>query len=187
MSGHIAWLAVGNDPPAEGFLRQGWEDLFAAGFGAGWYWTEHWKTELDFLGTTTAETYFSRPIVVDGAQHFQSVLSSFERRTFGLGVQYQFFRNAWFHPYAGGGLLLTRERRANRFDPVVDFRSGSAPRVILEGFTDGPSAKWSGRAFVVTGFKAYVSERAFFRGDLRLGFLDGFKDSSLRAGFGIDF
>jgi hypothetical protein len=187
VAGHIAWVAIENHPPTAEFVRQGWEDVFSGGFSAGWYWTEHWKTELDVSGTSTADTYYTRPIIIDGFHNFQAVQSSFERRTLGLGVQYQLFRNAWFHPYAGGGAVFTWERRTDRFEPLWNYRIGPTPQIIREGRIDGPSTEWTSRPFVATGFKAYLTRRAFFRGDLRLAFLGGLEESALRAGFGIDF
>lgn len=186
-AGYIAWLAIENDPPTAEFVEQGWDDVFSGGISVGWYWTHHWKTEIDLGSTTTADTYYSRPIVIDGLHNFQAVQSSFTRRTVGLGIQHQFFRNEWFHPHLGTGVNLTWEERTNRFEPLFDYRVGPTPRLIREGRIEGPATKWTVRPFATAGFKAYVTRRTFFRGDLRLAFLGGLEESALRAGFGVDF
>ena len=43
------------------------------------------------------------------------------------------------------------------------------------------------RPFVATGFKAYMTQRAFFRSDVRVGVRDGVDEVLLRFGFGVDF
>ena len=42
------------------------------------------------------------------------------------------------------------------------------------------------RPFVTTGFKAYISDRAFFRGDVKLDFGSRVEQVVWRAGFGVD-
>lgn len=187
VSGYVAWLAVNNDPPTPEFVTQPWEDVFSGGAGVSVYWTQHWKSEVDLSATSTADTYYTRPIVIDGFHNFQAVQSSFERQTVGLSLQYQYFRNAWFHPYLGAGANLARERRTDRFEPLFDFHAGPVPRLIREGRIEGPVTEWTVRPFVAAGVKAYVTRRTFFRGDLKLAFLGGLEDSALRAGFGVDF
>ena len=186
-AGYIAWLAARHDPPTPEFLARGWEDAFSGGLSVGLYWTDHWKTEIDFGSTSTADTYYSRPIVIDGFHNFQAVRSSVNRRTVGLGSQYQFFRNEWFHPHVGAGINLVQEQRTDRFEPLFDYRAGPAPRLIREGRIEGPATHWTVRPFATTGFKGYVTRRAFFRADLRLAFLGGLEESTLRAGFGVDW
>ena len=41
--------------------------------------------------------------------------------------------------------------------------------------------------FLAVGYKAYVTDRAFFRNDLRVAFRGGFEETVLRIGFGFDF
>jgi hypothetical protein len=185
-TGYVGWLAVDGDAARPG--GRGWHDSLFGAVGAGWYWTEHLRTEIDMGAGTAASAYRLEPVMVDRAQLHQASESTFSRRTLGLGQYYQYGRNAWFHPHIGAGVHLTWERRRTHYHPLVVYEGGSLPgRILREGYTEGPATTWAVRPFAAAGFKGYLNPRVFFRGDVRLAFRRGLEESLVRAGIGVDF
>lgn len=185
-SGYVGWLAA-EDDTGRAARGRGWGDSLFGALGAGWYWTAHLKLEVDVGAGTAATAYRLEPVLIDRVQAYQASESTFSRRTLGVSQQYQYGRNAWFHPYIGAGLHVTWERRSTRYQPLVVY-DGTAPgHVVREAYVDGPGTNTTLRPFVATGFKGYVTPRVFFRSDLRLAFRHGLEESLLRAGFGVDF
>ena len=157
-----------------------WSSSFFKGLGAGYYWTDHLKTEIEagWPGPTEVLGGFSRRLA-DGTQVFGYDEHAFRTFKLSAGQSYQFGRNALFHPFVGGGVDLTREhdiRERNTETP-----RGLAHTDVTE--TDVVRA----RPFVTTGFKAYFSERGFFRGAWKLEFGSRVEGITWNAGFGVDF
>ncbi|MEA2343458.1 MAG: hypothetical protein QOF63_1627, partial [Thermoanaerobaculia bacterium] len=114
--------------------------------------------------------------------------SRFARRTLGISQQYQFFHNVWFHPHLAAGTHVTWERRTDRIVPIYLFDdvTRTSRSVTLEQNHD-PRTSVTVRPFVAAGFKAYMTERTFFRSDFRVAFRGGTDEAVLRLGFGFDF
>jgi outer membrane protein with beta-barrel domain len=187
------------DPPLTGFDVSASVGLFAAdrsgggtdgasswssglfrGVSAGYYWTDHLKTEVAFAapGQTDAYSYSSRQL-----PNRVTVLTE-DERTFtatrvSLAQAYQFGRNAMFHPYAVAGVDVDREQVALERRVLV----GST----LAPVEDSSATTVRARAFAGAGFKAYVSERAFFRGDFTFDLASQVQQIAWTAGFGVDF
>ena len=161
---------------------------FYGAASAGWYWTEHVRTQLDFGARTKERSYIPYPVVINGAQTYYPSERTLSRRTVGIGQQYQFFHNAWFHPSLGAGANLTWERSrlhtpaAYAYDPATRLS-----RVVSPERTEAPQTEFFVNPFVESGFKAYMTPRTFFRGDLRVAFRHGVDDVVTRFGFGFDF
>lgn len=161
---------------------------------AGYYWTEHLKTELDVGGTTRGEIYeIPRPADLATGVNQGAIDHEFSTRRLTVGQHYQFFHNAFFHPTIGGGVALTWET-TERESPPVFVRDSTVPggqiptiRQVEPARTEGPDTRLRTMAFAATGFKAYLATRAFFRSDLRVTFTDRVEDVTLRFGFGVDF
>jgi hypothetical protein len=186
LAGSFGWLSAKTaiDPPGAG---TDWHSsLFGAASG-GWYWTDNFKTEIDAGAGTRATAYHYRAIIIDGRPGYLASETTFSRRTAGISQQYQFFRNAWFHPHIAAGANLTWERATEHFQPVVALDSVSSRRVLVPESTDGPHTVLTIRPFVATGFKAYMTRCVFFRSDLRVAFHAGVDEALLRFGFGVDF
>jgi Outer membrane protein beta-barrel domain len=157
-----------------------WSASLFRGLGAGVYWSEHLKTEIEagWPGTTEAYGYFSTRLP-DG-----STSSTYEEHTFhafdvSASLLYQFGRNSFFHPFVGTGIQATRER-----DEIERTTQTSRGRVSTD-LVDTIAVRT--RPFVTTGFKAYVSDRAFFRGDVKLDVGSRVEQVVWRAGVGVDF
>jgi hypothetical protein len=157
-----------------------WEASLFKGLGAGFYWSEHLKTEIEagWPGPTEGYGYFSSR-AADGSSVFTSEEHTFHAFTASVGQLYQFGRNSFVHPFVGAGVSVTRER-----DEIE--RTTQTSRGPLH--TDvGDTTSVRARPFVTTGLKAYVSDRAFFRGDVKIDFRNRVEQMVWRVGFGVDF
>jgi hypothetical protein len=147
--------------------------ILYGGGGAGWYWTDNLKTQIDVGAGTRQSQYGVEPVTIDGRQTFQPFRVGIRESNVAISQQFQFFRNQWFHPHAGAGLELARE--TSRVEYQLPERSGPE------------TGRWLARPFADLGFKAYMTRRAFFLGDVRLMFRGGVDEVLFRTGFGVDF
>lgn len=180
----VGWLGVEEDA-GRGHID--WHTSFFGAIGAGWHWTDHLKTELDFGAGTESSFYRARSVVVQGHTVYASIESRASQKTLGISQQYQFFRNAWFHPHVAVGANVTWAKSTDRFDPLVAYSPTRPPQQLEPGRVEGPTTDVVVRPFVASGFKAYFTKRGFFRTDLRVGFRGGIDEVLLRVGFGADF
>ncbi len=184
VSATLGWLAVEKKAT---FGHSDWHQTVFGSAGAGWYWNDHVKTEVDFGAGREGTQYSGRQIVIEGRPAFETTESKFSRRVLGISQQYQFFRNAWVHPHIAAGVNVTVERVTDIRQPIVIFDRPGPGRVIQPERIDGPRSDVRVTPFVATGFKAYLTPRAFFRSDLRVGGRTGLDDVLVRFGFGVDF
>jgi hypothetical protein len=188
VSGTIGWLngrKVDVDAPS---YNDWYNEGLYGGIKAGWYWTEHHKTEVEAGLTNDIDFYTYKSITINGARGYGSSEFTYALRRAAVGQHYQFLHNAWVHPHVGAGVDLTCERVTERAEPVVIYEPGSnLPRQLRPAGTFGPTTTLRVRPYVETGFKAYMSPRAFFRGDLRILTHKGIDEVLLRCGFGVDF
>jgi len=155
-----------------------WSSSLFKGVGGGYYWTDHLKSEIEigWPGPTRAFTYSSaRP--TSGPISSTSDEHVYRGVTISGSQLYQFGHNAMFHPFAGGGVNVDRERDAIR-------------RTIQQGNrltrVDLSERETHVRPFVTTGFKAYFSERAFFRTEVKVGFSRRVDQLVWKSGIGVD-
>jgi hypothetical protein len=189
VAGHAGWLGVNKSDTFD----TGWNDWYDAGeFGAsaGYYWTSHFKTEFDIATTTESHIFSYESLILPGEPFpYQRSRQHFFRSTrVSGGASYQFFDNTWFHPFVGAGVDVVREStRVDTPHHVIPLRDGRPPLILPAASTDWESSV-TARPFVTGGFKWYVSERAFVRGDLRTSFSSKAGESFVgRAGVGFDF
>jgi hypothetical protein len=162
--------------------------IFYGGTGAGWYWTEHLKTQVDFGAGTRGRQYRYRPDFTGSFQDFRSSELTVNSQSVAIGQHYQFFRNQWFHPHVGAGVDIARETTREEFDAVFGFDNAArTTRVLVPARSEGPDHRFVARPFVETGFKAYMTRRAFFTSDMRLMVRGGIDEVLFRLGFGVDF
>ena len=183
-SGLVGWFSAheGQVTAYDNWYHRSW----SADMTIGYYWTEHLKTEIDGGMTSEAELWGERPSPRNGV--YLPVIHQFSTRAVRVGQQYQFGHNAWFHPYLGGGIALQWVRHTEEREPTYQYgRSGSPPLLVESARTIGPETDVLARPFLNGGFKAYMTERSFFRSDLRVAFTHQVKDLGLRVGFGFDF
>jgi hypothetical protein len=187
-AGTIGWLAADTHSHSAGpYERNNWFDSFFSSVSTGWHWTDNLKTEVDFGVGTESREFHTQPVTIAGRSTYQTIESRFKRRTIGFSQQYQFLHNVWFHPHVAAGLNVTWERR--RDDPSViylyDPGTGTSRYEPPKPGTEQKS--WTANPFVAIGYKAYMSDRVFFRNDFRLAFRGGIDETTLRIGLGFDF
>ena len=186
VTGIVAVLGV-EDEAVRPYADNDWHSSFFGGLGAGWYWTDHFKTEMDFGAGTESRVYRATPIAIGTSSSFVTTESRVSQRTLGISQQYQFFRNVWFHPHLAIGANVSWEKITDEISPLVIYSPSAPPRQVQPGRTEGPRTETTVRPFIGTGFKAYFNERGFFRTDIRFAFRGGLDEVLVRAGFGIDF
>jgi hypothetical protein len=105
------------------------------------------------------------------------------------GLAYQFFENAWFHPFVGAGVAVVHETaRAERLPAEPRFVDSVRPPVVLPELPPIDRSTTVAHPFLTVGFKTYAGERVFFRSDLRVAASsDGAESITWRAGMGVDF
>ena len=162
--------------------------ILFGGLGAGWYWTDHLKTQVDFGGGTSGHQYRYEPRFANGADLTQFSRLEVRETSLAIGQQYQFFRNQWFHPRLGVGVDLARETTTEQYQPVFVFDNAArTSREITPARIEAPEHRFIARPFVETGLKAYMTRRTFFTADTRLMFRSGIDEVLFRLGFGVDF
>jgi hypothetical protein len=180
-SGTLGWLN-GDKTELDGY--RGSNDWYNrslyGGAGLGWYWTDHWKTEIDGGVSSSAELRVYSSVVIDGRNASLYSTYAFVTRRLAIGQQYQFYRNVWVHPFAGAGIDLTWEQtdRTDEIYSTQPVRSTTPYPRRTELLT---------RPFATFGLKAYVAPRTFLRTDMKLVFDKGIDDALFRFGLGVDF
>jgi hypothetical protein len=182
------WQNLHREQPERSSYNDWMNGIFYGGAGAGWYWTDHLKTQIDFGAGTRGQQYRYEQSTVGGNPAYTSSRVSLNQQSLAIGQQFQFFRNAWFHPHVGGGVDLARESTTTEFEATTVYDPvARVTRQITPRHTEGPETKFVARAFVQTGFKAYMTRRAFFTADSRVKFRGNIDEVLFRFGFGVDF
>jgi len=187
VTGTIGWVSI-NKSDVRSY--NDWRSQFGAGAAAGWYWTDHHKTQVDFVTTTGASVYSSEQIVVAPQQQtFLTTVRRYESQRISLTQLYQFGRNQWVHPFLGAGLDIVHEQSSRRDDPVYWYDSiARQSRLARESMQHGKESEIVARGVVTAGVKAYVSRNVFALTDLRVGVgRHGVQDVQWRFGLGADF
>jgi hypothetical protein len=185
----IGWQNLHKAQPIEQSYSNDWlNGIFYGGAGAGWYWTDHLKTQVDIGGGTRTRQYRYEYTVVNGQSRSTSSQLNLQQQNVAIAQQYQFFRNQWFHPHVAAGVDIARETTTEVYQPVLVYDStGRITTTITPGRTEGPEHRFIARPFLEGGFKGYVTRRAFFTGDTRLMVRKGIDEVLFRIGFGVDF
>jgi opacity protein-like surface antigen len=179
---HIGWLGVNKAEIAPEWNN--WYGATSVGGSAGYYPTPHIKIELDIARGTQGRVYSFPASYVAGRPREDEF-----RTTTATGIiAYQFLDNSWFHPFVGAGVDVVRESARVNLPEYIFWLTPTAPRVIAPAQITDWDASVKARPMVSTGFKWYVSERAFVRSELRAAFSSKRTESlEWRSGFGFDF
>jgi hypothetical protein len=168
-----------------------WYSVAAINGTAGYYWTPHFKSEIE-IGTSGEGTIDSQEETLVSGQSFPYPRyrdHKLRETTLGATAMYQFFENQWVHPFVGVGAELVRERHLADALPASSIRLSTAvPSVSLPSVPAIDSISYSVRPIVTGGFKCYLSPHAFVRTDVRTAFsADRPQAWQWRGGFGFDF
>jgi hypothetical protein len=183
----IGWQNLHKEQPQQHY--NDWVNaIFYGAAGAGWYWTDNLKTQVDFGAGTQGQQYRYDPIVVNGQTTGSSSRVTVREQSVAVAQHYQFFRNQWFHPHVGAGVDIARETTTEQYQPVIVFDNVTRTYTqVRPGRTEGPDHRTIARPFAETGFKTYMTQRTFFTGDARVMFRRGVDEVLFRFGFGVDF
>ena len=171
------WFTADRSAPGD-CCNSGWSTGLFKGVTAGYYWTDHLKTEAGIAAPGTTDGYsVSSRLLPNGVWSYTSEDHHFDGTKVSVAQIYQFGRNATFHPFIVGGVDIDRER-----DTIERYVYVSSSTVE----TTSEVMSTRARGFAGAGFKAYFSERAFFRGEARFG--GGQRTGQLlwTAGGGVD-
>ena len=185
VAGTAGWLVI-DTRELDTYSDWHGQGLFTA--GAGWYWTDHLKTDVEIGASTTTQTYVTVPIDFAGQRQFVSSLIRFNSTRVALIQRYQFGRNQWFHPSLGAGVDIVREHYSQRDEPIFVYDQIARQSVTIRAAIDRAGEdRTEAHALAVGGFKAYFTRRTFFLGDMRFAFTSRPEDVLLRVGLGVDF
>jgi opacity protein-like surface antigen len=183
----VGWQNIRKPPPQQQY-NEWLNAILYGGAGVGWYWTDHLKTQVDFGAGTEGHQYRYQVISINGQTTNVSSQLAVRRQRMAIAQHYQFFRNRWFHPYVGAGADITRETATEQFNFVLVYDSVTrTSREIAPPRTEGPNHSIIVRPFATVGFKAYMTQRAFFMADSRVVFEREVDELLFRVGFGVDF
>jgi opacity protein-like surface antigen len=184
----IGWQNLHKEQPGSQNFNNWVNGIFYGGAGAGWYWTDHLKTQVDFGAGTEGHQYRYEPIIINGQTTGLSSRFHVRQQSVAVSQQYQFFRNQWFHPHLGAGVDIARETTTEEYAPILVFDSVTrTSRQLSPPRDEGPEHRVIARPFGEAGFKAYMTRRSFFTADTRLMYRKGLDEVLFRLGFGIDF
>lgn len=162
-----------------------WFGAWSGSFSVGRYWTPHIKTELDATIAGEGDRYVTRQIVLPGERspRFFSSEEHWQERSLAALVTVQAGRNWWVHPYLQGGVSFDWDRvRSDSFPIFIGQTPVWPPNAV-----SGTGTRQVTRGVIGGGAKFYVSERAFFRAEVRTSFGGGSTHAQFRTGFGADF
>jgi len=188
VTGYVGWF--GRNKSDIGFEWDDWYDAASFGVSTGYYWTPNLKSELDVSAGSRGHVYTQETIPVPGVVYPYPRLIDhyFESTRVTAGVSYQFLENSWFHPFLGLGVEVERERERVEARPLTITTSDPRAPIVLAAVGSTTEMRHVAHALASTGFKWYVSERAFIRNDLRLSFSrTGTAIVEWRGGVGLDF
>ena len=185
----IGWQNLHKQQSTQQPYSNDWlNNILYGGAGAGWYWTENLKTQVDFGGGTKATQYRYSYTTTSTQSTSSSSNVRVQQQSVAIGQQYQFFRNQWFHPHVGAGVDIARETSRETYQPTFVFDSVTRTSTqIAPARTEEAEHRTIARPFAEAGFKTYLTRRAFFTGDTRVMFHKGMDEVLFRIGFGVDF
>ncbi len=174
-------------------LYEWWETLGEPGFATGRYLTPHLKFEVGVRGPMNYR--FVEPYLVPAPGLPGGVASTYIDRHVRLVscspvVTWQFFENAFVHPYVSAGValdVLDVHRLRTPTTANVRQSNGTTVRYDVPG-VDTHQTVVNVRPVFGAGTKSYFNDRWFVRPDVQLEFMRaGIGQVSLRLGVGADF
>jgi opacity protein-like surface antigen len=187
VTGSIGWLAGNKSELGEDW--NDWYDTFATSLDVGRYWTPHLKTDVGFVFTTEGEVVSHEERLIPG-QRFSIFIPRehhFRVNALNASMTYQFFDNAWVHPFLTAGVQFAEERE-RALSMAVPFFGSDQARLEVPLPAPQQATVSSVRPFALGGAKFYVNERGFVRTDLGLAWHKGrVGQITWRIGIGVDF
>jgi hypothetical protein len=184
--GGFAFVFAASEGGASPFRN---EEFAAWHLDFGRYITTHVKADLG-VALTSSYSYFDgtrvpAPGLPRDVQYLEFVYQTERPTSVSGAVTYQFFENAFVHPYVSGGLRMTwRDERLYRDRESVTVRG---VRYEVPG-VDIRRTSFITRPLAGVGCKSYFDAHVFMRSEALIAFgPHGYSDATLRIGAGIDF
>jgi hypothetical protein len=166
-----------------------WEPSGTLSAAAGRYWNSHLKTSVGV--TLLSERGTSGQDIValpDGQQMYVFRSGTARQAQASLHATYQFFENAFAHPYVTVGARIGRTVAEFDRSPYGYIFSGRGNETVAVTPQHSKSTFLRVRPFLAFGSKAYFSERTFVRPELMTAFNSrGLSQVGLYVAFGVDF
>jgi len=179
----------------EGVSHTNYDDWYFEGryaIGAGYYWTENFKTEIEFATTGEGSRYVQDFGSLPGSsQQYPYSYESFHRiQQTSVRAVWQFRENTWVHPYVNGGFVVESERHRYhvpaQYRYPVDPRTGQ-PVVIRPEFDSAKVMDYRGGVTLGGGAKFYMTPQTYINTGMQVTHAKPSTTVSFLAGFGIDF
>jgi hypothetical protein len=167
------------------------EGRYAVSIGR--YWTEHLKTEVELVTSGEGERFAQRYSTAPGVPPYSYPYTVQERHTLRQvsgRMVWQFFENAWVHPYIFGGVVYDAERRETLIPPQYyypDPRTQTPPLTLAPASRTGPETVHRVGASAGFGAKVYITRNAFFNTAFVVSRATPARTASILGGFGFDF
>jgi hypothetical protein len=172
----------------EAFEDDNWNPSWVGSLGAGHYWTSHVKTEA---GITFLQQYYTassaQVVLPDGQLATTYASNDISQTQITVAATYQFFENAFAHPYVSTGArvgVLDVDGQVGPYGTII----GNAWRPVTIPVVERHSRHVRVRPYMAIGSKSYFSERVYVRPEMVLGFNSrGMSQFGARLAFGVDF
>ena len=170
---------------------EGWDHWYGDGrytASLGYYWTTHFKTEVEFATTGEGQRYTQEYVDIPGLPTPYPISTDVfhqVRQTSARAV-WQFGDNVWVHPYLNAGIVYEMERTRYRspeqfYYPPGDPRMPIRPQLTGERESDRVGFTIGG------GSKFYVSPNAYIHAGLQITRAKPSTSVTALAGIGIEF
>jgi hypothetical protein len=171
------------------YRSSGWENrtTLAYEFDAGYFWTQHVKADvgLTLLPEVDSYDFDTRPSPALPPGTTSYVGRTSRLTTLSTALTYQFFENAFVHPYVSGGVDLGWVRAHRTRDATTT--TINRVRYTIPAL-DEVETSLTARPLVAVGCKSYFNSRTFVRSEARVVFgPDGVSRTAVRVGVGVDF
>ena len=165
-----------------------WHGSLLVALSGGHYWTDHLKTEVEASWNSPGSEEVYETLELQGGSTY--AVSDYRARDVRVGVVqlYQFGRTDGVHPYIGAGVHVVR--RVTSLERLPQSRVVYLPN---RSFTaEIPAASEHSTAVFAQGvlkggLKMYVTEKAFFNTEVRIGVRRDLDHVAWRLGVGVDF
>jgi hypothetical protein len=182
-----------SDPDSEnGPYGDDWYQAGRYAVSAGRFWTPHLKTEVEFATTGEGSRFTNRYASVAGVPPYYpiSIQEHFRVNQLSGRVVWQFFENAWVHPYVFGGVAADAERREvwipEQFFTPNDPRA-PGNRILVSPKVDETTTTYRAAAVAGFGTKVYMTQKSYFNAGFTVSRAKSSTAVSYVAGFGWEF
>ncbi len=178
------------------FSRGYYDDWYSEGrysVGLGYYWTKHFKTEVEFATSGEGSRYVQEFIRIPGTSNVVpfSVEEFHRLQQTSVRAVWQFLDNAWVHPYLNAGGVFEADRQHRRsqdqFYYPPDPRGGTPPIRFRPEVDPGPEWEHRGGLMAGGGAKFYVSMNSYINTGMQLSWAKPSTTVTFLAGFGVEF